>query len=128
MLTLSSRSAALVHLAAVDAGGSKLLANVTSHGGRQGGYEEDDLRSKLREMVEEPIVETLVDRMRVRTVKTIPLGLVKDPSNVVKFVSVGAEAVIVAPSSSPVASALAGQKFTVLLSSKLRDRLIVALR
>jgi len=53
---------------------------------------------------------------------------VKDVSTLARLVSANGEPVIVMPNSSPMASSLAGQNYVVLLSTKLRDKIVFAIK
>jgi hypothetical protein len=89
---------------------------------------EEEIRQRLEELLEPQIVDILTNQMRIKSIKTVPLGLVKDVSTLARLVSANGEPVIVIPNSSPMASSLAGQNYVVLLSTKLRDKIVFAIK
>ena len=48
---------------------------------------EKEIRQRLKELVEPQIVDILTNQMRIKSIKTVPLGLVKDVSTLARLVS-----------------------------------------
>jgi len=91
-----------------------------------GPQSKEKIRQRLEELLEPQIVDILTNQMRIKSIKTVPLGLVKDVSTLARLVSANGEPVIVMPNSSPMASSLAD--YVVLLSTKLRDKIVFAIK